>query len=98
MTKTSSELEKVSKLPEYSVHRLFTDGRGETVGWDLPAEQAAQEFYRCANNVSAMTGTVVRVFLIDGLDHIKVTWAFGKGYSYDGEHYSKTPWLTDERH
>lgn len=95
---TDSALEKVSELSEYSVHRLFADGRGETVGWDMPAELAAQEFYRCANNVSAISGIVMRVFLIDGFDHVKVTWAFGKGYSYDGETFRKHPWLTDERH
>lgn len=85
-----------SREAEYRVVRKFADGHNDIVGEDMPAIEAAQEFWRCCNNVSALSGIVDAVALLDGGDRINLAWEKGRGYSYDGgKTFYKTP-IADE--
>lgn len=81
----------VSKDPEYSVSRQFADGRTEVVCRDVTAVDAVHEFWRCTNNVSAHTGVVEKVLIVNGLDEVNLGWQLGRGYTYDGKTYHETP-------
>ena len=71
-------------IGEFSVYRLMADGLVNLVQSEVPAEDAVQEFWRCCNNVSAMTGIVTQVAIKDGLDNTVLAWEHGRGYTYDG--------------
>lgn len=78
-----------------SVHRQFADGNVNIVCDDVPASLAVREFWRCCNNVSAISGIVTTVLLMDGLDHACLAWEHGKGYTYDGQTYHEHPATLD---
>ncbi|HEX6825423.1 MAG TPA: hypothetical protein VF077_03820 [Nitrospiraceae bacterium] len=80
----STEYEVVKTTDEYSVVRTYADGHIDTVCSEVPAVEAASEFWRCTKNVSAMTGIVDRVAIVDGLDRIGLAWHRGRGYTFDG--------------
>lgn len=81
----------VSKEPEYSVIRQFCDGKTDTVVENVSAVDAVRELWRCSNNASAHAGIVDQVVILNGLDEINLGWAVGRGYTYDGKTYYKTP-------
>ena len=83
--------EPVSIHDEYSVYRFYPDGDRNIVCSEASAVKAAMEFWRCTNNVSAMTGLIDRVLLVDGFDTIKLAWIYGRGYTYDGKHFQDRP-------
>ena len=85
-----------SKEAEYKVARRFADGHAEVVCEDATAIDAAREFWRCTNNVSALSGVVDAVALVDSRDRINLAWEKGRGYTYDGgKTFYKTP-IPDE--
>ena len=94
----SSEDELVSLASEYSVRRIFADGKIELVCHDVSAVAAAQEFWRCTKNVSAMSGVVQAVAIVNGRDHVDLAWEHGRGYTYDGENFHENPVVNKELH
>ena len=85
----------LSKLPEFTVYKESCDGMRQVVCHDVPAVDAAREFWRCCNNVSAHTGITVKVFITDGLDYTNLAWEHGRGYTYDGKTFSQTPTIEE---
>jgi len=81
----------VSNAEEFSVWRTLVDGKMVPVCQWVTAEKAAEEFFRCCNNVSAAAGITVKVKIIDGLDCTNLVWENGRGYTYDGKTYGATP-------
>lgn len=81
----------ISKRPEYSVHRQFTDGYIDIVCQDVNGLQAAQEFWRCTKNISAYCGLVEQVALVNGNNKVDIGWQQGRGYTYDGKTFYEHP-------
>ncbi len=81
---------------EFSVWCVLADGRQvPTCRW-VTAEEAAREFWRCCNNVSAHAGITVGVKIVDGLDCTNIAWEKGRGYTYDGKRYAPNPAAFEE--
>ena len=81
----------VTREPEYTVVRQFIGGETDTVCANVNAVDAVKELWRCSNNASAHSGIVEQVIILNGLDEINLGWALGRGYTYDGKTYYKTP-------
>jgi hypothetical protein len=77
----------------FSVYQMFSEKAGgmtEKVRELVPAQQAIEAFAHYTNSVGAKLGIVERVIVTDGGDCTNVEWRYGKGYTYDGEHYAPT--------
>jgi hypothetical protein len=81
----------VSRREEFSVWCTLVDGRMVPVCRWVNAERAAEEFYRCCNNVSAHSGLTIGVKIVDGGDCTNIAWENGRGYTYDGKTFGATP-------
>jgi hypothetical protein len=63
---------------------------------DVSKQMAAREFQLRTKNISALSGIIQRVAILDKNGVIGIMWEFGKGYTYDGENYTPSPVLETE--
>jgi hypothetical protein len=66
-------------------------------GVDLTSHEAADLFWHHTNNISARSGIIKEVRLVDEFDCTCLLWELGRGYSYDGETWTDKPVIPTEK-
>jgi len=82
----------------FSVYTTSADGFNHRVCHDVSAREAANELWRCTHNMSARTGITERALIVDAMDRTVLEWIPGRGYTYDGVHYTPSPAMENEVH
>lgn len=75
----------------FSIYVSETTGDLTKVAEDLTSKAAARRFWQLTNNVSAVSGKVRYVVIVNHNGQNALAWQFGRGYTYDGEEYMDRP-------
>ena len=75
---------------------LTVNGSTTPICRGVDKKSAAKEFWHRSNNVTALSGITRRVYIEDHNGFTVLAWDYGRGYTYDGETYTKSPVLETE--
>ena len=79
----------------FTVCLVRADGSSEIVRRNASCYDAAKEFWHRSNNVSAVSGIVRQVSIVDNYGCTDLAWEFGRGYTFDGETFHSKPVLVE---
>lgn len=79
----------------FTVCLVRADGGSDIVCRNASSDEAAKEFWRRSNNVSAISGVVRRVSIVDNYGCTNLAWEFGRGFTFDGRNFHPKPVLPD---
>jgi len=77
----------------FTVCLVRVDGGSDIVCHNASCYDAAREFWHRSHNVSAISGMVQRVSIVDNHGCTNLAWEFGRGFTFDGRHFHPKPVL-----
>jgi hypothetical protein len=77
----------------FTVCLVRADGGSDVVCHNASSHDAAREFWHRSNNVSAISGRVRRVSIVDNYGCTNLAWEFGRGFTFDGMRFHPKPVL-----